>query len=68
MRDHLTGRPMTRAQMEDSLKHVYDSITTEGWAHRDPSFAAGGKGALFKQHAESRFLVFKNAAAWLMQA
>lgn len=65
MKDHLTDRPLLPEQLTESLQHVFDTITTQDWAHRTPGMSPGGKGALFKQHAESRFLVFKDSESWL---
>lgn len=63
MRHPLTGAPMTAAQVSDSLDIVYKRIVTDGMV--DAGETAGGRGALHKQHAEHRFLVFKDADAWL---
>lgn len=59
------GRPMTRAEVEASLPHVFQTITSEGLAHQEASAATRGTGALYRQHADHRFLKFKNADAWL---
>lgn len=61
----LTGERMTDDELRDSLQHVFHTITTEGWMNEQPSMAVKGRGALVRQHAESRFLVFKNARAWM---
>lgn len=65
MKHPLTGAMMTREEVEASLEHVYRSIVTDGWAHREPTGAPQGRGALFRQHADHRFLHFKDAAAWM---
>jgi hypothetical protein len=65
MTHHLTGKPILVSEREDVLKYVFDTVTSEGWAHRDPTMAVKGRGALVRQHAESRFLVFKDAEAWM---
>lgn len=64
----LTGAKMTADELAESLRLIWDRITTDGWFDRDPSGASFGKGALFKQHADHRFLHFKDAKAWLAYA
>ena len=64
MRHPISGQPMTAAQVADSLDVVYRRIVTDGLVDA-PAEAAGGRGALHKQHAEHRFLVFKDADAWM---
>lgn len=61
----LTGKPLIDAEMDAALDHIYDGATTRNWAHEAPTMAQRGKGALVRQHAEHRFLHFKNADAWL---
>lgn len=61
----LTKRVMGDEELQDSLRHVWDTITTEGWIDREPTGASFGKGALFRQHADHRFLIFKDADSWL---
>lgn len=66
MRHALTGTPILPDEHMDVLRHVYDTVTTDGRADALPSTNAGtGRGALYKQHADHRFLKFKNADAWL---
>jgi hypothetical protein len=65
MSNHLTGKPMTDDELVDSLRYVYKSVTTNGWAHNDATMVAKGRGSLVRQHAESRFLIFKDADTWL---
>lgn len=64
----LTGAKMTADELGESLRLIWDRITSDGWFDRDPSGASFGKGALFKQHADHRFLHFKDAKAWLTYA
>lgn len=68
MKHALTGTPILAHERIEVLRHVYDTITTEGWAGRLPSTQVQGRGALYKQHADHRFLVFKNAESWLAYA
>jgi hypothetical protein len=63
MLDQGTGMPMTAQGLEMALRGAYDTITTGGWNTR--SLGAAGAGKLANRHADSRFLVFKDADAWL---
>jgi hypothetical protein len=65
MQHPLTKTRMTDAELKDSLRHVWETVTSEGWIDREPSGASFGKGALFRQHADHRFLIFKDADSWL---
>lgn len=60
----VTREPMTDAEMRRSLGVVWDRITTDGWSDRDVT-ASAGKGAIYTQHADHRFLHFKSADGWL---
>ncbi len=64
MRHPLTGLKMTAAELRQSLEHVHETIVTDGFNTADPT-GAQGRGALFKQHSDHRFLHFKDANAWL---
>lgn len=61
----LTKIAMGADELRDSLRHIWDTITTDGWIDREATGANFGKGALFRQHADHRFLIFKDADAWL---
>ena len=61
----VTGRQLTDDELADTLRVVYDRITTDGWIDRQPSGVPAGRGALFRQHADHRFLHFKDPDAWL---
>ncbi len=65
MRHALSGTPILPDERLEVLRHVWDTITTEGWAGRLPSSQPQGRGALYKQKADHRFLVFKDADSWL---
>jgi hypothetical protein len=65
MQHPLTKTRMTDAELKDSLRHVWETVTSEGWIDREATGASGGKGALFRQHADHRFLIFKDADSWL---
>lgn len=64
MRHALSGDPILPDERIEVLRHVYDTVTTEGWFNRLPS-QRQGRGALYKQHADHRFLIFKDADSWL---
>lgn len=61
----LTKTKMTDAELDEALDAVWKKVTTNGWWDREASGAAQGKGALFRQHGDHRFLHFKSADAWL---
>lgn len=60
-----TDTPIAPAEREDVLRHVWRSIVMDGWNTREPSAAGGGTGALATTRNDPRFLVMKNANAWL---
>jgi hypothetical protein len=64
MKNPLTGQAMTPDELRKALEHVYDTIITDGWNTREPA-GHSGVGALFRQHADHRFLHFKSADDWL---
>ncbi len=61
----LTGHKLTDDELEEGLNLIWKRITTEGWVDREPTGQEVGKGALYNQHADHRFLHFKSADAWL---
>jgi hypothetical protein len=65
MRHPLTGHPMTRDDLVESLDWIWTNITTDGWAARDATAQRVGLGAISGQRADHRFLHFRNAQAWL---
>lgn len=65
MRHPLTGKALTEAEVRDMLPDIRRRIVSDGWVDVNPlDMTSGGRGALYKQHAEHRFLVFKDARAW----
>lgn len=64
MVDEVTGLPFTRERLDQALDAVYRTISTDGWANVTPS-GNGGRGMLANRHTDHRFLVFKDADAWL---
>lgn len=65
MKHPLTGNAMTAADLKSSLEYIWRNITSDGWMERDATAQRRGLGALSNQRADSRFLHFKNADAWL---
>lgn len=74
MRHPLTGQPMTSADLTASLKYIYENITSDGRGLSADNQAnlfgnvtavRRGMGAISNQRTDHRFLVFKDADAWL---
>jgi hypothetical protein len=63
MRHPLTGQPIRVDELDQVLEDIWTSITTDGWATREPTRQRMGA-SLANQRAEHRFLVFKNSDAW----
>jgi hypothetical protein len=68
-----TVHPLTKQRLSDSelraaLEDIWLKITTDGWSNKDVTSQPPGKGALYTQHMDHRFLHFKNADAWLSYA
>ena len=61
----LTGTRVLPEELDEALNAVFDAVTTDGWFKQEPQRAPAGKGAFANQHAEHRFLVFKDADSWL---
>lgn len=64
MLNPLTAARMTDDEIGEHLLEVYHQITTDGWISREPT-GTQLKSGLFSQHADHRYLHFKNADAWL---
>lgn len=69
----LSGRRLTDAELKETLGVVWDRITSDGWSDREIDTASMGgvsvgRGALWSQHADHRFLHFKSADAWFNYA
>lgn len=60
----LTGAPIGAAGADRFLNRMYDQVTTENWAHMEPSMRARGKGALSSQRQDERILTPKSPAHW----
>ncbi|RIV87508.1 hypothetical protein [Aurantiacibacter zhengii] len=62
-----TGKPMTRAKLEQLLPDIFRQIRSEGWDKRAP----GGQpkvASLANRRADARFFVFRDADAWMEYA
>jgi hypothetical protein len=64
----VTGLTVPEGERDNLLRGIFDSITTDGWNRREPSRTTFGKGALYNQRDDARFLHFKDANAWLEYA
>ena len=64
MLDSVTGMKMTPQGMELALRNVFETIRSDGWANRKLG-GQMGVGKLANRHADSRFLVFKDAQGWM---
>lgn len=65
MKHPLTGRPIAPRELDAILDEIWLSIATDGWSKRQPTRQPFGRGALARQRAEHRFLVFKDPDTWL---
>lgn len=62
----MTKQPLSDSDLREALSVAYRRITSDGASDMDVEpGAGGGRPALYKQHAEHRFLHFKNAEAWM---
>lgn len=64
MVDQYSGRPFTDEELISVLHDVHHTIVTEGMSKTEPTSQPQGRGALWKQHADHRFLHFKNGETW----
>lgn len=64
MIDERTGLKFTPERMELALKDVYETIRTDGMSKVKPGGVRGGK-SVATRRTDHRFLVFKNADAWM---
>ena len=60
----LTGERLSDDDLRASLVVAWERIVTDGWSDKDVT-AVAGKGAVYTQHMDHRFLHFKDADAWL---
>lgn len=64
----VTRRALSDAELEETLGVIWDRITSDGWVYKEVTGASMGRGELWSQHADHRFLHFKNADAWIAYA
>lgn len=60
-----TGEVIGADGLDASLDYVFETITSDGWAHRRPESRKFGKGKTASRHQDSRFLIFRDAQSWL---
>lgn len=58
-----SGKPFTRAGMDDALKASWETISSDGLDKLEPGQMTGSKVA--NRRADARFLVFKDADSWI---
>lgn len=68
MRSALTGNRLADEDLRQSLSAAWNRITSDGWIDREPAMQSAGRGAVSSQHADHRFLHFKDGDAWLAYA
>lgn len=64
MIDNETGAPFDDAALDAALDGVFRTIRTEGWEGRSIGVMAGN-GKMANRHGDPRFLIFRDAEAWL---
>jgi len=64
MIDRATGQPFAPRRLTAVLGDVWESIASSGAVNRQPG-AGMGRGKLGNQRQEHRFLIFKDADAWM---
>lgn len=60
-----TGETIGIDGLDASLDYVFETITSDGWAHRRPESRKFGKGKVASRHQDSRFLIFNDAQSWM---
>ncbi|MVA23222.1 hypothetical protein V6582_17990 [Agrobacterium vitis] len=60
-----TGEVIGPDGLNSSLDYVFDSIMSDGWAHRKPESRRFGKGKVASRYQDGRFLIFNDAQSWL---
>lgn len=68
MTSQYTGHPLTDFELKEALGIMWERVTTNGWYDREVGMVQTGKGALYKQHQDHRFIHFKSADQWLKYA
>lgn len=65
MLDHDTGRPLDDMRFEMLLDQTWERIRTNGLIDLEPGYTGRGRPSLANTRQEARFLVFRDADAWL---
>ncbi|MCF6368346.1 hypothetical protein [Rhizobium halophilum] len=60
-----TGETVGADGLDASLDYVFETITSDGWAHRRPEARRFGKGKVASRYQDGRFLIFRDAESWL---
>lgn len=60
-----TGETIGAEGLDASLDYVFETITSDGWAHRRPEARRFGKGKVASRYQDGRFLIFRDAESWL---
>lgn len=60
-----TGETIGVDGLDASLDYVFETIMSDGWAHRRPEARSFGKGKVASRYQDSRFLIFRDAQSWL---
>ena len=60
-----TGKPMTLVEFEEALEEVWETIATEGFSKIKETSVGGQGKSLARRRQDHRFLVFKDADAWI---
>lgn len=58
MKDEATGLPLTDSELRQALEVSWERITTNGYFDAEINGQPQGRGALYTQHAEHRFIHF----------
>lgn len=68
MRSHLTGKRLSDTDLRRGLAVAFDRIVSDGYSDKDVTATPAGRGALYTQHMEHRFIHYANADAWMAYA
>lgn len=60
-----TGETIGVDGIDASLDYVFETIMSDGWAHRRPESRSFGKGKVASRYQDARFLIFRDAKSWL---
>lgn len=61
----LTKTPVLEGELDEILDGIWHGIVQDGWDTREAKRQVFGQGALANQRQEHRFLVFRDADAWM---